>query len=54
MRTAAPAPTLGPTGSWLSATIAMSTAVASGTDASTPTACSMSQLRAIWRTRPRA
>ena len=32
------APTLGPTGSWLSVTIAMSTAVASKTDASTPTA----------------
>jgi hypothetical protein len=41
MRSTEAAPTLGPTGSWLSVTIAMSTAVASSTDAGTPTARSM-------------
>ena len=40
--------TVGPTGSWLSVTIAISTAVASSSDASTSTAPSMIQLRAIW------
>ncbi len=45
--TAAAAPTLNPNGSWPSETTAMSTATASKTDASTPTAFSISQLRAI-------
>jgi hypothetical protein len=45
--TTAAAPTLGPTGSWLSSTIAISTAVASNTLAGTPSACSISQLRPI-------
>ena len=40
----------GPMGSWLSRTTPMSTAMASKTDASTPTAFSISQLRAIWAT----
>ena len=47
MSTAAAAPTLGPTGSWPSVTTAMSTAIASKNEASTPTACSSSQLRKI-------
>jgi hypothetical protein len=46
--TAAAAPTLGPTGSWLSVTTAIRTAIASKNEASTPTARSSSQLRKIW------
>jgi hypothetical protein len=48
MTTTAAAPTLGPIGSWLSVTIAIRTAIASSTDACTPTASSISQLRPIW------
>jgi hypothetical protein len=47
MSTAAAAPTLGPTGSWPSVTTAIKTAIASKKEASTPTACSSSQLRKI-------
>src|SRR5688500_19014454 len=47
MSTAAAAPTLGPTGSWPSVTSAIRTAVASSSEASTPTAFSRSQLRKI-------
>ena len=50
MSTAAPAPAVGPMGSWPSMTTAMRTAMASNTEASMPTACSMSQLRAICAT----
>src|SRR5204862_52107 len=46
--TAAAAPTLGPSGSWLRVTSAISTAIASDSDASTPIACRASQFRAIW------
>src|SRR4051812_250663 len=49
IRTAAAAPTAGPTGSWPSVTTAISTAIASKNDASTPTACSSIQLRKIWQ-----
>ncbi len=42
MSTAAPAPAVGPMGSWPRMTTAMSTAIASKTEALTPTACSMS------------
>ena len=45
--TDAAAPTLSPNGSWPSETTAISTAMASKTDASTPTARSKSQFRAI-------
>jgi hypothetical protein len=47
MSTVAPAPTLGPTGSWPIATMAINTAMASKIDAFTPTACNNNQLRAI-------
>jgi hypothetical protein len=47
MSTAAAAPTLGPTGSWASVTTAISTAIASKNEASTPTACNSIQLRKI-------
>jgi len=47
MSTTAAAPTLGPTGSCAMTAMAMSTAVASNSDASTPTAWSISQLRTI-------
>ena len=39
MSTAAPAPAVGPMGSWPSMTTAMRTAMASNTEASMPTAC---------------